>query len=115
MAKLGKTKLNLAKRVVDYIEANYDVAGCIDIVRFLVEFRIRSQRKYWWPGEGSHIDELAERLDLSSSTVSSCLRRLEAQGVIYLTLDKRRGVVKVRLGRQLDFLFEAGDDAPPSF
>ena len=115
LAKLSKTKLNLAKRVVDYIGANYDVAGCIDIVRFLVEFRIRSQRKYWWPGESSHIDELAERLGLSSSTVGMCLRRLEAQGVVYLTFDKRRGVVKVRLGRQLDFLFEAGDDAPPPF
>ncbi len=104
------SKLNLAKRIVDYIETSYDVEGCISIVRFLVEFRLRSQRKYWWPGEGSHIDELAERLGLSSSTISSCLRRLEAQGVIYLTLDKRRGVVKVRLGRQLDSLFEAAND-----
>ena len=112
LAKLGSSKLNLAKRALAYIEANYDITGCEDLVRFLVEFRVRTGRRYWWAGEGSHIEELAERLGLSSSDIGRCLRRLEAEGLLYLTLDRRRGVVKIRLGRQLDFLFEASQDAP---
>ncbi len=114
LAKLGSRRLNLAKRIVHYVEANYDVAGCEELVRFLVEFRLKTGRKYWWAGEGSHIEELADRLGISSNDVGLCLRKLEAEGVLYLTLDKRRGVVKIRLGRQLDFLFEAGDDASPA-
>ena len=115
LAKLGSSKLNLAKRALAYIEGNYDVTGCESIVRFLVEFRVKTGRKYWWAGEGSHIEELAERLGVSSSEIGRCLRKLEAGGVLYLTLDKRRGVVKIRLGRQLDFLFDTGEDAfaPP--
>ena len=54
-----------------------------------------------------YIEELAEKLSISSSKVSSCLRKLEAQGVIFMTLDRRRGVVKIRLSRQLDHLFQA--------
>jgi len=107
LAKLSLTRLNQAKQIVDSIVRLYDVGDCDDIVRFLVEFRLKTNRKYWWPGETSHIEELAEKLSISSSKVSSCLRKLEAQGVIFMTLDRRRGVVKIRLSRQLDHLFQA--------
>jgi len=110
LAKLGSSWLNLAKDIVDWIERHYDIRDCVDIVWFLVEFRLKTGRKYWWPGEAGHIEELADRLGISSNDVGACLRKLESQGVIYMTLDKRRGVVKVRLGRQLDFLFDARDN-----
>lgn len=110
LAKPGSTKLNLAKRAFDYIAANYNINECESVVRFLVEFRAKTERKYWWAGEGSHVEELAERLGLSVSDVGRCLRRLEAEGVVFMTVDKRRGVVKIRLSRQLDFLFEAGEN-----
>ncbi len=113
LTKLNQNKLNSTKRIIDYIKDNYDIRDCNGIVRFLVEFRQKTGRKYWWAGEGSHIEELAERLRISSNDVSRCLRLLEAKGVIYLTLDKRRGVVKLRLSRQLDFLFETGNDTFP--
>ena len=107
LSKLISTYLKKSKVIVEEVKRLYDLSGCEDVVVFLVEFRLRTGRKYWWPARGSHVEELAERLGVSSSVIGECLRRLESQGVIFMVYDGRRGVVKIRLGRQLDPLFEA--------
>ena len=105
LSKVASSSIKSAKDIVEVIERQYDLGDCKGIVEFLVEFRLRTGRKYWWPGEGSHLEELSRELGISSSRAGWCLRKLEAQGIIYMAFDSRRQVVKVRLGRQFDRLF----------
>ena len=107
LAKLGSTKLNSAKRIVEEIAGQYDLGDCVNIVGFLVEFRLRVGRKWWWPSQPDIVSELAELTRSSTTSVRECLARLESQGVLYLRKDGQRGVWKVRLSRQFDPLFEA--------
>ena len=78
------------------------------LIEYLYDFSRKTGRKYWWPPEPIPLDlALSEELRRSSgidagpSEVREALRELEARGVLYMTVDRRRQVAKVRISRQI--------------
>ena len=79
------------------------------LINYLYDFAAKTGRKYWWPPEPAPLGHaLLEELRRSSGSIDSspgdveaALRSLEARGVVYITYDRRRGVAKIRLSKQV--------------
>ncbi len=74
------------------------------IISFIIEKTSRLKRKYLWPPEpGLTIDVwLSEETGYNPTEIAGALSQLESAGIIYLTKDTRRGVIKIRLDRSLE-------------
>ena len=112
--KLTSTNIKLHKLISSTILSTCKCDNCRVVVEFLVDFRLRTGRRYWWPPQGDLATALWEEISSSSkwqgvtiTDISNCLRELEAAGIIYITMDKRRGVPKIRINRTFDYLFES--------